>query len=70
MSAQASITDYENIGPQQRRRRIRNGILAIALSCSLLGLLIVLQIAPWWRLGILPLCWIGLLGLLQAREKT
>ena len=59
-----------NIGPLQIQRRLRSGIFALTLSAFLIGLLLFLQVSPWWRLGILPLCWIGLLGLLQAREKT
>ena len=62
--------NYANIGPLQIRRRLRSGILALLLSIALVGLLVYFQVSPWWRIGIVPLCWIGLLGLLQAREKT
>jgi len=59
-----------NIGPLQKRRRLRIGLLALLLACSLLALLLWLQAPLWWRLGILPLLWLSPLGLLQAREKT
>ncbi|MDP6699718.1 MAG: hypothetical protein QGH25_08715 [Candidatus Latescibacteria bacterium] len=59
-----------NIGPQQCRRRLFSGAIFICIALALIGVLI-LQDAPWWwRLGALPLLWLGLLGLLQAREKT
>ena len=70
MSTQPDDRNYANIGRLQIRRRIRSGILALLLSIALVGLLVYFQVSPWWRLGIVPLCWIGLLGLLQAREKT
>ena len=70
MSTQPDDRNYANIGPLQIRRRLRSGILALLLSTALVGLLVYFQVSPWWRLGIVPLCWIGLLGLLQAREKT
>ena len=70
MSTQPDDRNYANIGPLQIRRRLRSGILALLLSIALVGLLVYSQVSPWWRIGIVPLCWIGLLGLLQAREKT
>ena len=70
MSTHPDDRNYANIGPLQIRRRLRSGILALLLSIALVGLLVYFQVSPWWRIGIVPLCWIGLLGLLQAREKT
>ena len=70
MSRQPDDRNYANIGRLQIRRRLRSGILALLLSIALVGLLVYFQVSPWWRIGIVPLCWIGLLGLLQAREKT
>jgi len=70
MSTQPDDRSYVNIGPLQIRRRLRSGSLALLLSIALVGLLVYFQVSPWWRIGIVPLCWIGLLGLLQAREKT
>ena len=70
MSTQPDDRNYANIGRLQIRRRLRSGILALLLSIALVGLLVYFQVSPWWRIGIVPLCWIGLLGLLQAREKT
>ena len=70
MSTQPDDRSYVNIGPLQIRRRLRSGILALLLSIALVGLLVYFQVSPWWRIGIVPLCWIGLLGLLQSREKT
>lgn len=62
------MTEHK-IGSLQKRRRLRIALLALVLACSLLALLLWLQAPPWWRLGILPLLWLSLLGLLQAREK-
>ncbi len=70
MSTQPDDRNCANIGPLQIRRRLRSGILALLLSIALVGLLVYFQVSPWWRIGIVPLCWFGLLGLLQAREKT
>jgi hypothetical protein len=59
-----------NIGPHQRQRRVRSGLIALALGLSFVGLLLFIPTTPWWRLGALPLFWIALLGFFQAREKT
>jgi len=59
-----------NIGPAGRRRRLRMGVAMLVLS---LGLAVVLSMkgsAPSLRfLLFLPL-FVGMLGLIQAREKT
>ena len=59
-----------NIGPQQRRRRLISGAVFTLAALALIGSLILQDAPSWWRLGALPLFWIGLLGLFQAREKT
>ena len=59
-----------NIGPQQRRLRRFAGAIFICIALALIGGLILQNAPLWWRLGALPLFWVGLLGLFQAREKT
>lgn len=59
-----------NIGPRERRRRLRSGLATWALATlGLVGL--VLTDAPrLWRLALLLPLWGGAIGFFQYREKT
>ena len=59
-----------NIGPRIRRRRLAGGLLALAGGVVLLGALALAGAPRAARLlAALPL-WAGILGILQARERT
>ena len=59
-----------NIGPRQRRRRLRWGIGALVLSGLLAAFLITAGVPRAARLILLLPFWIGALGVFQARGKT
>jgi hypothetical protein len=59
-----------NIGPAERAKRMRFGLVALALSVGLAALLIGLKAPRLARSGLfLPLLVAGI-GVFQAREKT
>ena len=59
-----------NIGPRERRRRMRFGIVGFAVGVGLAIALVAVGAHRLSRLSVLVPCWIGALGYLQAREKT
>jgi hypothetical protein len=59
-----------NIGPRERRRRLRQGIVTLILG-ALLGVVMARAgVDPWWRLALVLPFWTGALGVSQAREET
>jgi hypothetical protein len=61
---------YENIGPQQRRRRAWFGHAAFAAGVVLAVALVVIGAAWWWRLLVFGPFAAAFTGWLQARERT
>lgn len=59
-----------NIGPNERRRRLRIGVAATLVAAVLLLALLATDAQRWWRLCLAPPLWIGALGILQSRGKT
>ena len=59
-----------NIGPRQRRRRMRWGLAALAGGGVCAAILIGAGVPTTWRLTLLLPFWIGALGVFQARGKT
>ena len=59
-----------NIGPAQRRRRMRWGTASLALGGVLAAILINANVPSVWRLNLLLPFWLGALGVFQARGKT
>lgn len=59
-----------NIGPQGQRRRFVMGVLMLALSLFLALVFISTGLGRPWRLLLFLPVFLGMLGLIQAREKT
>ncbi|MFO7918733.1 MAG: hypothetical protein R6V13_11710 [Anaerolineae bacterium] len=59
-----------NIGPEGQRRRLRGGLISLALGIALVVVLFVADISRWWRLGLFLPFWPGALGVFQGLEKT
>jgi hypothetical protein len=59
-----------NIGPEQRMRRVRFGVISLVLGAFAVGVLVALGAARPWRLVAFVPLWTGALGIFQAREKT
>ena len=69
MTADGSVC-VPNIGAAGIARRRRNGRIWLAVAAVASVTLLVLRLAPAWHVGLLLLDGRGLLGLLQARERT
>lgn len=59
-----------NIGPRERRRRMRFGVLLLVVGAGLAALLVGIDAHRFWRLALFLPFWAGAVGVLQAREKT
>jgi hypothetical protein len=59
-----------NIGPRQRRRRVRFGVRLFSAGVVLFAALWFADVERVWRLATLLPFWLGALGVFQARAKT
>ncbi len=59
-----------NIGPGERRKRMRFGISFLVAGGFVGGLLIGFDVHRLWRLTLFVPFWMGGLGLFQALEQT
>lgn len=59
-----------NIGPDQRRRRRRAGVVALLVGIALAGTVWLAGVGIWARLLAAPLYFGGFNGVFQARAKT
>jgi fatty acid desaturase len=59
-----------NIGPRERKRRLRFGIVAFGISVVAAGLLVAGGVSPRWRLALFVPFFVAGLGYFQARDKT
>lgn len=59
-----------NIGPGERRKRLRSGLAAWAVAALILALLLATDAHTLWRLLLILPLWGGAIGFFQHREKT
>ena len=59
-----------NIGPNERRRRLRGGLLGLAIALVIAIVLFATGADRWWRLILFPVIYGGMTGVFQWREKT
>ena len=59
-----------NISPLERKKRLVYGIRQFIFTLVILGVLIVLQVNPLWRLPLLFMFSAAAVGYFQARDKT
>jgi hypothetical protein len=59
-----------NISPLERQKRLKFGIQQFIFTLFILGVLIVFQVNPLWRLSLLFLFWSAAVGYFQSRDKT
>jgi hypothetical protein len=59
-----------NIGPRGRRQRLRIGIMWLAIGSGAAGVLALVGLPRWLRLGLFGPFALGAIGLLQAYEQT
>lgn len=66
----AASTRVANIGPRERRKRLLLGVAAGVGAVALAVVLLLLDTAAWWRLGLFAMFWFASLGVLQATGHT
>ncbi len=59
-----------NIGPQQRRKRMRFGVVGLAVAGAAAVALIALGAPRLSRLALFVPLFVGAIGIFQARAKT
>ncbi len=59
-----------NIGPKERQRRLRSGIVGLVVAAIVAIVLFAIGADRGWRLILFPLLYGGLAGVFQWREKT
>jgi hypothetical protein len=59
-----------NIGPGERRKRLRFGVVAFGVSAAIGALLVASGVRPIWRLPLFVPLFLAGLGYFQARDKT
>ena len=59
-----------NIGPQERRKRLRFGVVTLALAALIAAALIGTGVNHWWRLALFLPFASGAVGIFQALDKT
>lgn len=64
------VVCVENIGPAQRRKRVRFGFVMLAVSAAIAAALLFFGASRWWRLGLFFPLATSVIGFFQAYEKT
>lgn len=59
-----------NISPAERQKRMRFGIVQLAITLVILAVLVVLDVNPLWRLLLYFLFSAAAAGYFQAKDKT
>lgn len=60
----------ENIGPAERRKRVRIAAVSLAVAALVAVSLVAFEAHRGWRLLALPPIWIGALCLVEAKTRT
>lgn len=68
--SQITLGSDSNIGPAERRKRVRMGIVSLILSVLAESYFVSQGFARPLRLGLFVPLFFGMFGLIQAREKT
>lgn len=64
------LSSAGNLGPSGTRQRLLFGTLTLAAASGCVFWLEQAGVSRWWRIGVFPLLWLGVVGLLQARART
>jgi hypothetical protein len=59
-----------NIGTNERKRRLRSGIIGLVIAAVIAVVLLAIGADRPWRLILFPLLYGSLAGVFQYREKT
>jgi hypothetical protein len=70
METEISDLCIPNISTEERRKRLRSGLIVLVLSLAILTVLVVTGVNPWWRLALFPFFAAAASGFFQWRDKT
>ena len=63
-------TCIANIGPQERARRMRFGVIGLVVGAALAAVMVAFGLDRWWRLGLFLVFFGAATGIFQALDKT
>jgi hypothetical protein len=70
MTTEMNNVCIPNINATERRKRLRSGLIILAVGVVVLMAFIFFDLSPWWRLILFPFFAGGLSGFFQWRDKT
>ena len=70
METEISEVCIPNISTEERRKRLKSGVMILIISLALLIVLVATGVIPWWRLALFPLFAAAASGYFQWRDKT
>jgi hypothetical protein len=70
METEISEVCIPNISTEERRKRLRGGLIMLVLVLVVLTALVVTGVSPWWRLALFPFFAGAASGFFQWRDKT
>jgi hypothetical protein len=70
MTTEMNKVCIPNINAMERRKRLRSGLIILAVGVVVLTAFIFLDLSSWWRLILFPFFAAGLSGFFQWRDKT
>ena len=70
METKIGEASIPNISIEERRKRLRGGLIMLVLSLAILTVLVVTGVSSWWRLALFPFFAAAASGIFQWRDKT
>lgn len=70
MTTEKAAACIANIGPRERRKRMRFGVALMVVGAGLTALMVGIGVDRLLRLLLFLPFWAGAVGVLQARERT
>jgi len=70
MRTEISEVCIPNISTEERRKRLKGGLIMLVVGLAILTALVVTGVNPWWRLALFPFFAAAASGFFQWRDKT
>ena len=70
MTTETNNVGVPNINQAERGKRLRSGLIILAVGLVILIMLVYFDVSLWWRLILFPFFAAGMSGIFQWRDKT